>query len=200
MFAIAAGAAFLYAAYMFIRNIWVTKEDLKDDDSVDRLHRKLDDEIAKLKQRKQYKLIDQTVADTCQQIFDLNNEGRNKSEIDLHGLFVKQSIEYLKQRIQLLKSNGYNGELLVITGLVAYNDDKNFTTLASNLNDTLKQQFREHLERDKDEDAFIVDPWKRSKVANLSAPSILDDYFQEDCQCTYHISRYFQAISDKETR
>ncbi|KYQ92561.1 small MutS related (smr) family protein [Tieghemostelium lacteum] len=115
MFLVAAGivTGVSYLLYQFYRRVTVTKEDVNN---IDTLHLKLEAEIAKLKQEKRYKLIDRTIDDYCQQIFDIVNENRDKYTIDLHGLFTKQALSFLKDRITQLKKENYSGTLLVITG------------------------------------------------------------------------------------
>ncbi|KAJ3117364.1 hypothetical protein HDU96_007018 [Phlyctochytrium bullatum] len=49
-------------------------------------------------------------------VFQEKNAGRPIGEIDLHGLFVEEALERLKERIQTCKRQGVE-ELVVITGI-----------------------------------------------------------------------------------
>ncbi|KAN0040066.1 hypothetical protein ACTA71_011951 [Dictyostelium dimigraforme] len=99
--------------YQFVRRVFVKEEDLED---VDSLHKKLNDEIDKLKKEKKHNLIKQTVNDFNSQIFELSNKGRNKYTIDLHGLYAENAITELKNRINFLIKEKHRGQLTVITG------------------------------------------------------------------------------------
>ncbi|KAM9985857.1 hypothetical protein ACTFIZ_002134 [Dictyostelium cf. discoideum] len=99
--------------YQFVRRLFVTKEDLEN---VDSLHEKLNNEIDRLKKEKKYQQIKPTIDDFNSQIFQLSNKNRDKYTIDLHGLYSEHAILELKNRINQLIKEKYQGKLFVITG------------------------------------------------------------------------------------
>ncbi|EGC39820.1 hypothetical protein DICPUDRAFT_26223 [Dictyostelium purpureum] len=128
--------------FLFKSRLSVTKEEIID---VDTLHKKLEKEIIELKKQKKNHLVQPTVDDFCDQIFKICNEGKNKYTIDLHGLFVAQSLKYLNERIYNLNKEKYTGTLVVITGKGNHSKD-NLAKIKPSVKEFLKKnnfQFKE---------------------------------------------------------
>ncbi|KAG9306484.1 hypothetical protein G9A89_008420 [Geosiphon pyriformis] len=67
------------------------------------------------KSKEHYRLMELYNKKAAEIIFSENNRHRNKDEIDLHGLFVKEALEYTEERIKLCKANRID-TLMIIVG------------------------------------------------------------------------------------